>query len=255
MNRLSLSTLLCAALAATTTANAAIVFDNYANASGFSDSVSGTTDVRWYAVYTANATNAPTLDLQQLRVRLFKPAGYTGGASIEAFVAIANGSNLATSYPTLAASGATTPVYASLGTVSLSSSGGTAVNSVASWGNGSSTLASVALNNSWSTRGCLFVGFRFTGQSTTSANRVGIRLSTGSTNGSATAPTTGAIDNAYWKSSGSVTGAITGPFIFSGSSTSYANVGCMDITGNLTPAPGALALLGVAGLVGARRRR
>ena len=240
---------------AATGANAALVFSNYANVGSYIDTVNaGSTNVRWYSVYTANGSNASTLDLKQLRVRVFKPAGYTGGASIEAFVAVANGNNLSTALPTLVAAGQTAPSYASLGTVSLS--GVTAAtNSTATWGSGTTTLASIALNNSWSGNGCLFVGFRFTGQSTTAANQVGIRLSTGSsaTGGSATASATGYIDNSYWRSTGSATGAVAGPFTFS--NALYSNVGCMDITGDLVPAPGALALLGVASLVGTRRRR
>ena len=235
------------------TASAAVVFDNYANAGTYLDSVNtGSNNVRWYAVYAANASNAPTLDLTQLRIRVYKAAGFAG-ASLQAFVATANGSDLSTAYPTLIASGGTQPAYTSLGTVSLGAST-SAANSTASWGNGTSTQATIALNNSWSTNGCFFVGFRFTYTGTPTA-LASIRLSTGSsaTGGSPTAPTTGAIDNVYWKSTGSVTGAVTGPFSFS--SASYSNVACMDVAGNLVPAPGAVALLGVAGLIGARRRR
>jgi hypothetical protein len=235
------------------TASAAVVFDNYANAGTYLDSVnSGSNNVRWYAVYAANASNAPTLDLTQLRIRVYKAAGFAG-ASLQAFVATANGSDLSTAYPTLIASGGTQPAYTSLGTVSLGASA-LAANSTALWGNGTSTQATIALNNSWSTNGCFFVGFRFTYTGTPTA-LASIRLSTGSsaTGGSPTAPTTGAIDNVYWKSTGSVTGAVTGPFSFS--SASYSNVACMDVAGNLVPAPGAVALLGVAGLIGARRRR
>ena len=237
------------------TASAAVVFDNYVNAGTYIDSVnSGSNNVRWYAGYAANATNAPTLDISQLRVRFSKAASFAG-AALEAFVATANGSNLSSAYPTLVASGGTQPVYTSLGTVNLGANAtSSAVNSTASWGNGTATQATIALNNSWSTNGCFFVGFRFTYTGTPTA-LASIRLSTGSsaTGGSPTAPTTGAIDNVYWKSTGSVTGAVTGPFSFS--SALYSNVACMDVAGTLVPAPGALALLGVAGLIGARRRR
>jgi hypothetical protein len=236
------------------TASAAVVFDNYANVGPGGDSVNGagSNNVRWYAVYAANASNAPTLDLTKLRVRIVKNAGFAG-ASLEAFVATANGSDLSTALPRLIASGGTQPAYTSLGTVSLTASA-TDTNSSASWGNGTSTQATVALNNSWSTNGCFFVGFRFTYTGTPSAVAA-IRLSTGSseTGGLVTAPTTGAIDNRHWKSTGSVTGAVTGPLSFG--NAAYSNVACMDVTGNLVPAPGALAMLGVAGLIGARRRR
>ncbi len=237
------------------TASAAVVFDNYVNAGTYIDSVNtGSNNVRWYAVYAANATNAPTLNISQLRVRISKAASFAG-ASLEAFVATANGSDLSTAYPTLVAPGGTEPAYTSLGTVSLSANGtSSAVNSTASWGNGTATQATIALNNSWSTNGCFFVGFRFTYTGTPTA-LASIRLSTGSSasGGSETAPATGAIDNVYWRSTGSVTGAVTGPLTFSNASTS--NVACMDVSGNLVPAPGALALLGVAGLIGPRRRR
>ena len=234
-------------------ASAAVVFDNYANAGTYIDSVNtGSSNVRWYAVYASNASNAPTLDLTQLRIRVYKAAGFAG-ASLQAFVATANGSDLSTAYPTLIASGGTQPAYTSLGTVSLSASA-SAANSTALWGNGTSTQATIALNNSWSTNGCFFVGFRFTYTGTPTA-LASIRLSTGSsaTGGFETAPTTGAIDNAYWRSTGSVTGAVTGPLSFG--NAAYSNVACMDVSGNLVPAPGALAVLGVAGLIGARRRR
>jgi hypothetical protein len=234
-------------------ASAAVVFDNYANAGTYFESVNtGSTNVRWYAVYAANASNAPTLDLTQLRIRVYKAAGFAG-ASLQAFVATANGSDLSTAYPTLIASGGTQPAYTSLGTVSLGASA-LAANSTALWGNGTSTQATIALNNSWSTNGCFFVGFRFTYTGTPTA-LASIRLSTGSsaTGGFETAPTTGAIDNVYWRSTGSVTGAVTGPLSFG--NAAYSNVACMDVSGNLVPAPGALAMLGVAGLIGARRRR
>jgi hypothetical protein len=115
------------------------------------------------------------------------------------------------------------------------------------------TKASIALNNSWSTHGCFFVGFQFVGNSANSALRAALYRSTGTTAGSATT-TVGAIDNAFWSSTSSVTGAVTGPFNFS-ASTSASNAGCLSVNGNLVPAPGAVALLGVAGLIGARRRR
>lgn len=236
-------------------ASAAVVFDNYANVGNFLDNVNaGSANVRWYAVYAANASNAPTLDLSKLRVRVSKAANFAG-AVIQAFVATANGSDLLNNYPTLVAPGGTEPAYTSLGTVNLSANTtASAVNSTASWGDGTATQATIALNNSFSTFGCFFVGFRFTYTGTPTA-LASIRLSTGSSasGGSETAPATGAIENVFWRSTGSVTGAVTGPLSFSNASTS--NVACMDVSGNLVPAPGALALLGVAGLIGARRRR
>ncbi len=73
------------------------------------------------------------------------------------------------------------------------------------------------------------------------------------------APTTGASVNAFGIFNRTVAGVPTGTFeaFFAfgtppGSSPSRMMV---DVNGTLVPAPGALALLGVAGLAGARRRR
>ena len=240
-----------ASLVFASTASAALVFDNLANKSTSIYSVSGSSDVTWYAVYANNASNQATLDLNQLKVSLYKNAGFTG-CTINAFVATANGTDLANAYPTLVASGSTAPAYTSIGSISLSASS-TAVSSTATWGDGVTTKASIALNNSWSTHGCFFVGFQFVGNSATSTLRAALYRSTGTTAGSATT-TVGAIDNAFWSSASLVTGAVTGPFAFASSTTS-SNVGCLSVAGNLVPAPGAVALLGVAGLIGARRRR
>lgn len=234
-------------------ASAALVFDNLANKSTAIYSVSGSSDVTWYAVYANNASNQATLNLNQLTVSLYKNAGFTG-CTINAFVATANGTNLATAYPTLVASGSTAPAYTSIGSISLSANPtSSAVGSTAMWGDGVTTKASIALNNSWSTHGCFFVGFQFVGNSATSTLRAALYRSTGTTAGSATT-TVGAIDNVFWSSLSSVTGAVTGPFNFSASTTA-SNAGCLSVNGNLVPAPGAVALLGVAGLIGARRRR
>ena len=235
------------------TASAAVVFDNLANKSTNIYSVSGSSDVTWYAVYANNASNLATLDLNQLKVAVYKNAGFAG-CTLNAFVATANGTDLASAYPTLVASGSTAPAYTSIGSISLSANGGAGpVSSTATFGDGVTTKASIALNNSWSTHGCFFVGFQFVGNSATSTLRAALYRSTGTTAGSATT-TVGAIDNAFWSSTSSVTGAVTGPFGFSASTTA-SNAGCLSVNGNLVPAPGAVALLGVAGLIRARRRR
>lgn len=235
------------------TASAAVVFDNLANRSGSIYSVNGSSDVTWYAVYADNASNKATLDLNQLKVAVYKYAGFAG-CTLNAFVATANGTDLANALPTLVASGSSTPAYTSIGSISLSANSGTgAVASTALWGDGVTTKASIALNNSWSTHGCFFVGFQFVGNSATASLRAALYRSTGTTAGSATT-TVGYADNGFWSSASSVTGAVTGPFGFQ-TSTSASNVGCVSVAGNLVPAPGAVALLGVAGLIGARRRR
>jgi MYXO-CTERM domain-containing protein len=69
------------------------------------------------------------------------------------------------------------------------------------------------------------------------------------------APTTGASLNAFGAFNNAGSGVFAAFFAFGtppGSSPSRLMV---DVNGTLVPAPGALALLGVAGLVGARRRR
>ena len=69
------------------------------------------------------------------------------------------------------------------------------------------------------------------------------------------APTTGASLNAFGAFNNAGSGVFQAFFAFGtppGSSPSRLMV---DVNGTLVPAPGAMALLGVAGLVGARRRR
>jgi MYXO-CTERM domain-containing protein len=69
------------------------------------------------------------------------------------------------------------------------------------------------------------------------------------------APTTGASINAFGAFNNAGSGVFQAFFAFGtppGSSPSRLMV---DVNGTLVPAPGAMALLGVAGLVGARRRR
>jgi MYXO-CTERM domain-containing protein len=69
------------------------------------------------------------------------------------------------------------------------------------------------------------------------------------------APTTGASLNAFGAFNNGGSGVFQAFFAFGtppGSSPSRLMV---DVNGTLVPAPGALALLGVAGLAGARRRR
>jgi MYXO-CTERM domain-containing protein len=69
------------------------------------------------------------------------------------------------------------------------------------------------------------------------------------------APTTGASLNAFGAFNNAGSGVFAAFFAFGtppGSSPSRLMV---DVNGTLVPAPGALALLGVAGLAGARRRR
>jgi MYXO-CTERM domain-containing protein len=252
MNRMAVSSAV-ASLVFASAASAAVVFDNLANRSTNIYSVSGTSNVTWYAVYADNASDQATLDLNQLKVSIYKSAGFAG-CTLNAFVATANGTDLANALPTLVAPGSTAPAYTSIGTISLSANGGSsAVSSTATFGDGVTTKASIALNNSWSTHGCFFVGFQFVGNSATPSLRAALHRSTGTTAGSATT-TVGYVDNTFWSSTSSVTGAVTGPSGFTSSTTS-SNVGCVSVAGNLVPAPGALALLGVAGLIGSRRRR
>ena len=231
----------------------AVVFNNLTKTSTSIYSVSGSSDVTWFAVYANNSTNQTALDLNQLSVAIYKNAGFTG-CTLNAFVAIANGTSLSTAYPTLVASGATAPAYQTLGSVSLAATS-TAAASTATFGNGTTTSATIALNNTWSTHGAFFVGFQFVGNSATSTLRAALYRSTGTTAGSATTPTVGAIDNAFWSSTSSVTGAVAGPYGFT-TSTTAANVGCLSVSGNLVaiPSPGAAALIGLAGLVARRRR-
>ena len=69
------------------------------------------------------------------------------------------------------------------------------------------------------------------------------------------APTTGASINAFGAFNNAGSGVFQAFFAFGtppGSSPSRLMV---DVNGTLVPAPGAMALLGVAGLIGARRRR
>lgn len=105
------------------------------------------------------------------------------------------------------------------------------------------TVSNAGLGGWW-------IGVEFTGANAANANN-GWRVMN--------APTTGASINAFGIFNRTVSGVPTGTFesFFAfgtppGSSPSRFMV---DVNGTLVPAPGALALLGVAGLAGARRRR
>jgi hypothetical protein len=69
------------------------------------------------------------------------------------------------------------------------------------------------------------------------------------------APTTGASINAFGVFNNAGSGAFQSFFAFGTPPGSAPSRFMVDVNGTLVPAPGALALLGVAGLAGARRRR
>jgi len=69
------------------------------------------------------------------------------------------------------------------------------------------------------------------------------------------APTTGASINAFGIFNNAGSGAFQAFFAFGNPPGSSPSRMMVDVNGTLVPAPGALALLGVAGLAGARRRR
>jgi hypothetical protein len=69
------------------------------------------------------------------------------------------------------------------------------------------------------------------------------------------APTTGASINAFGVFNNAGSGAFQSFFAFGTPPGSSPSRFMVDVNGTLVPAPGALALLGVAGLAGARRRR
>ena len=69
------------------------------------------------------------------------------------------------------------------------------------------------------------------------------------------APTTGASINAFGLFNQAGSGAFQSFFAFGTPPGSSPSRFMVDVNGTLVPAPGALALLGVAGLAGARRRR
>jgi MYXO-CTERM domain-containing protein len=91
-----------------------------------------------------------------------------------------------------------------------------------------------------------WIGVEFTGVNAGSANN-GWRV--------VNAPTTGASINGFGAFNNAGSGVFQAFFAFGtppGSSPSRLMV---DVNGTLVPAPGAMALLGVAGLIGGRRRR
>lgn len=69
------------------------------------------------------------------------------------------------------------------------------------------------------------------------------------------APTTGASINAFAAFNNAGSGAFEAFFAFGNPPGSSPSRFMVDVNGTLVPAPGALALLGVAGMVGSRRRR
>jgi MYXO-CTERM domain-containing protein len=95
-----------------------------------------------------------------------------------------------------------------------------------------------------------WIGVEFTGANLANSNN-GWRV--------VNAPTTGASINGFGLFNRSVGGVPTGTFesffAFGTAPNFTASRFMVDVSGTLVPAPGALALLGVAGLAGARRRR
>ena len=232
-------------------ASAGVVFDNLTQGSSYSTQA-GTTDIYWNSVYVSNTTGATSLSITQIKGLMYKTAGYSsswvaanGAAQVEVYVAKAFGTDLTNYYPTFsspsggAASGSQVAGAVSLGAVTAASI------STVTWT--PSAAVTVQLNSAGLTnQSCFFVGFRLVNNS---GAKVGVLRSL-----SATPVTSGAFtDNAYWKSATNLAGATSGPF--ASSTAGAVNTSAYQISGDLVPAPGALALLGVAGILGSRRRR
>ena len=101
------------------------------------------------------------------------------------------------------------------------------------------TVSNAGLGGWW-------IGVEFTGANAASTNN-GWRV--------VNAPTTGASINAFGAFNNAGSGVFQAFFAFGTPPGSAPSRMMVDVNGTLVPAPGALALLGVAGLVGARRRR
>ena len=223
-------------------ASAGIVFDNLTQGSTYSTQ-GGTTDIYWNAVYVPNTTGATSLSITQIKGYMYKKSTYTGGSQVEVYVAKAFGTDLTNFYPTFSSpSGGAATGSQVASAVSL---GGVTQNSVSTVTWTPTTAVTVELNSGGLTnQSCFFVGFRFLNNS---GAKVGMLRSL-----SATPVTSGAFtDNAYWKSATNLAGLTSGPFSTAGA----VNTSAYQISGDLVPGPGSLAILGVAGILGSRRRR
>ena len=101
------------------------------------------------------------------------------------------------------------------------------------------TLSNAGLGGWW-------IGVEFTGANAASTNN-GWRV--------VNAPTTGASINAFGAFNNAGSGVFQAFFALGTPPGSSPSRMMVDVNGTLVPAPGAMALLGVAGLVGGRRRR
>ena len=101
------------------------------------------------------------------------------------------------------------------------------------------TVSNAGLGGWW-------IGVEFTGANAASTNN-GWRV--------VNAPTTGASINAFGVFNNAGSGVFQAFFAFGTPPGASPSRMMVDVNGTLVPAPGAMALLGVAGLVGARRRR
>ena len=101
------------------------------------------------------------------------------------------------------------------------------------------TVSNAGLGGWW-------IGVEFTGANAANASN-GWRVTN--------APTTGASLNAFGIFNNAGSGVFAAFFAFGTPPGSSPSRFMVDVNGTLVPAPGALALLGVAGLAGARRRR
>jgi MYXO-CTERM domain-containing protein len=108
------------------------------------------------------------------------------------------------------------------------------------------TLNLETVSNAAAGLGGWWIGVEFTGANAANANN-GWRV--------VNAPTTGASINRFGIFNNAGSGVFQAFFGFGTPPGSSPSRMMVDVNGTLVPAPGALALLGVAGLVGARRRR
>jgi MYXO-CTERM domain-containing protein len=223
------------ALGATSASNAALVYGGGTETgSRFNAGADAITYMNCFTAVTAGQTQL-AVDSAIVGIRRLAAAGALTDVGIKIFAAemTYDGTNFGR--------GANYEIYssASLGAGTASATQLVNTGAVSGVTLNLETLSNAGLGGWW-------IGVQFTGANAGSANN-GWRV--------VNAPTTGASINLFGIFNNAGSGVFQSWFGFGTPAGSSPSRFMVDVNGTLVPAPGAMALLGVAGLVGARRRR